>query len=102
MSHRNDSEPAPLRHVVAATDFSEPAAVGVAWAREVARAHDAELHLVHAVHLLEPSPVGMEPPISLSEEALEAARERLDGLGRELSTRGIETRTGSTSASPPR
>lgn len=92
MTEQTRREPAPLRHVVAATDFSEPAAAGVTWARDVARVHGAELHLVHAVYQLEPGLVGMEPPISLTEEVLKAAEERLDEMARELSAEGVPTR----------
>lgn len=92
MTEQTRREPAPLRHVVAATDFSEPAAAGVAWARDVARVHGAELHLVHAVYQLEPGLVGMEPPISLTEEARKVSEERLDEMARELSAEGVPTR----------
>lgn len=63
MSNETKTEHAPIRHVVAATDFSEPAAVGVAWVRDVARAHGATLHLVQAVYPIEPGLVGLVPPL---------------------------------------
>ncbi|MGD2114229.1 MAG: universal stress protein [Acidobacteriota bacterium] len=89
----------PLRHVVASTDFSEPAASGVAWAREIARAHGATLHLVHAVDQLDPRMLGTvgaellaagaEQHRDLAEEALRFARERLDAEAREMEASGL-------------
>jgi nucleotide-binding universal stress UspA family protein len=91
MSHETSSERAPIRHVVAATDFSEPAAVGVAWARDVARVHGATLHLVHALYPIEPGLVGLVPPFDLTEEAMRSVRERLEQLAAELSAEGVPT-----------
>jgi len=79
----------PLHHIVAATDFSTPAAIGVSWARDLARAHGASLHLAHAVYQIEPGLVGTEPPFDLTEEALKAARERLDEQVSELAEVGV-------------
>lgn len=92
MTDATSAERAPLRHVIAATDFSEPAAAGVGWARDVARAHGATLHLVHAVNLLDPGLVEAEPRYDLSEAAMQAARERLEAMAGELSADGVETR----------
>ena len=38
-----------MRSVVAAIDFSEPSDLALTWAMTIARAHGAQLHLVHAV-----------------------------------------------------
>lgn len=80
----------PLHHIVAATDFSTPATIGVSWARELARAHGASLHLAHAVYQVEPGLVGTEPPFDLTEEALKAARKRLDAEVAELAEAGVK------------
>lgn len=93
MNDPSGGQRVPLRHVVAATDFSEPAAAGVAWARDVARAHGATLHLVHGVFQIEPGLVGTQAPFDLTEEAMRSAKERLEETARELSSGGIETRT---------
>ncbi len=90
----------PLRHVVAATDFSEPAAAGIAWARDLAREHGATLHLVHAAFLFDPTLAGNEStpaagpayPADLVKAVLDAARERLDPLVKDLASQGIEVR----------
>lgn len=90
----------PLHHVVAATDFSEPAAAGVAWARDLAREHGATLHLVHAAFLFDASLAGdpatpatvQAPPDDLVAAVLDAARERLDPLVKEIASDGIEVR----------
>lgn len=85
------TEISPLRRVLAATDFSEDAAAGVAWARDVARAHGAKLYLVHAVYPVEPGLAGMEPPYDLTEAVTAYARERLEEWSRELSAEGVPT-----------
>ena len=85
--------PEPVRHVVAATDFSEPAAVGVAWAHSLARAHGAKLDLVHAVLDIDASLWTIDAPPDLTEAALAAARERLEEAARELSDEGVTVRT---------
>lgn len=70
----------PTRNVLAATDFSEPAALGLAWAARAARAHGARLHLVHV--LTPPMPVAdfAAPPLTLDENLREAARQRMDEM----------------------
>jgi universal stress protein A len=39
-----------LRHILVASDFGEPAAVALAYGRELARTFRATLHVVHVVH----------------------------------------------------
>jgi len=67
----------PIRHVLAATDFSEPATLGLAWAAEIARAHGARLTLVHA--LAPPVPVSdfAAPPLQVDRELRSTAETRL-------------------------
>lgn len=91
------SIPRDIRHVLAATDFSDPAAAAVAWARDLAREHGAALHLVHAAFLFDPSLAGQEAsptagpaiPPDLVRAVLDAARERLRPLVEELSADGL-------------
>ncbi len=93
MEETTDRASEPLRHIVAATDFSEPAATGLSWAREIASAHGADLHLVHAVFQVEPSLLQTpgDPPLrGLSEEALRTARARLDKEVHACATVGVE------------
>lgn len=100
MSASTTRPASPLRHVVAATDFSEPAAAGVAWARDLARAHGATLHLVHTAFLFDASLAGdpsipatvQAAPDDLVKAVLDAARERLDPLVKEIASEGIEVR----------
>lgn len=76
--------------IVAATDFSEPAEAGLAWAARAARAHGARLLVVHVV--APPMPVAdfAAPPLTLDRELREAARERLDALLESDLLEGVE------------
>ena len=80
----------PIRHVVAATDFSDAAAGGLAWAAAVARAHGARLTLVHAV--APPMPVAdfAAPPLQVDEDLRAAAEERLAEALEGVSLEGVE------------
>lgn len=80
----------PLRNVLVATDFSEPAAVGVAWAARVARDRNAALHVVHVVS--PPMPVAdfTTPPLTLDREVHDAAERRLDALLAEPGLAGLD------------
>lgn len=71
---------APIRNVLAATDFSEPADLGLAWAARSARRHGARLHVVHV--LTPPMPVAdfAAPPLTLDQDLRDAARKRMDDL----------------------
>lgn len=83
----------PLHHIVAATDFSEPAATGLSWGREIARTHRATLHLVHAVFQVDPALLqegGGQPLMSISEEALRGASARLDEDVQAIAAAGLE------------
>ena len=70
--------PRAIQTIVAATDFSEPADVGLAWAAQAARTHGARLLVVHAV--APPMPVAdfAAPPLAVDRELREAAGKRLD------------------------
>jgi nucleotide-binding universal stress UspA family protein len=41
-----------LKHVLVATDFSEPSGIALSYGRELARAFGATLHVLHSVDLL--------------------------------------------------
>lgn len=79
-----------LRDVLVATDFSEPAAVGVEWAARVARDRGARLHVVHVVS--PPMPVAdfTTPPLTPDRGLHDAARGRLDELLAEPRFAGLE------------
>ena len=80
----------PLRNVLVATDFSEPAAVGIEWAARVARDRNATLHVVHVVS--PPMPVAdfTTPPLTLDREVHDAAERRLDALLAEPPLAGLD------------
>lgn len=79
-----------IRNVLVATDFSEPARVGVEWAARVARDRAARLHVVHVVS--PPMPVAdfTTPPITLDRELRDAAGKRLDALLGEEPLAGLD------------
>lgn len=72
-----------LKHVLVATDFSEPSQVALAYGRSLARTFGATLHILHVVESLNAT-AGVEyfaaslPGVQASLE--NAARNRLDGL----------------------
>lgn len=80
----------PIRHVVAATDFSEAAAVGLAWAARIARTHGARLTLVHAV--APPMPVAdfAAPPLHVDQELRDSAQKRLEQSLEEATLDGVD------------
>lgn len=82
-----------IRNVLVATDFSEPAQVGVEWAARVARDRAARLHVVHVVS--PPMPVAdfTTPPITLDRELRDAAGRRLDALLEEEPLAGLDARS---------
>jgi nucleotide-binding universal stress UspA family protein len=79
-----------IRNVLVATDFSEPARVGIEWAARVARDRAARLHVVHVVS--PPMPVAdfTTPPITLDRELRDAAGQRLDALLEEAPLAGLD------------
>jgi len=79
-----------IQQVVAATDFSEPAALGLAWAVRIARTHNANLTLVHA--LAPPMPVSdfAAPPLHVDRELRESAERRLRTALEEAHLDGVE------------
>ena len=80
----------PIRQVVAATDFSEPATLGLAWAARIARAHGARLTLVHA--LAPPMPVAefAATPLHVDRELRESADKRLQEALEKAPLEGVE------------
>lgn len=81
-----------IRRIVAATDFSEAAALGVAWAVSIARAHNAGLTLVHAVEPpLPAAELATPPPPQVMAEILAAAREGLAAEAARLTGVTVET-----------
>jgi nucleotide-binding universal stress UspA family protein len=75
-----DSAPSHLQTIVAATDLSETAKVGIHWATEIAHDHGSRLHLVHGISL---SGVAMDYvtiQAELHEKLRQAAEEKLEEL----------------------
>ncbi|MGD2114446.1 MAG: universal stress protein [Acidobacteriota bacterium] len=92
--------PEPIRHVVAATDFSEPADLGLAWAARIARTHRAKLTLVHA--LAPPMPVAdfAAPPLHVDQELRASAEKRLEEALQRAPLDGIEADTALRDGTP--
>ena len=82
----------PIRQVIAATDFSEPATFGLAWAARIARSHGARLTLVHA--LSPPVPVSdfAAPPLHVDRELRRSADQRLQEALEKAPLAGVEAR----------
>jgi nucleotide-binding universal stress UspA family protein len=73
----------PPRHILVATDFSEPSAAALRYGRELARAFHARLHVLHAVdHVAERS--SQDPadtlPLEVEADIRNAAQNELERL----------------------
>ncbi|HEV7518486.1 MAG TPA: universal stress protein [Thermoanaerobaculia bacterium] len=66
-----------LRTILAATDFSAPADVALAWAQSIARSHGASVELVHALDLPLVAAETVAPPVELLDAIEQAAKRRL-------------------------
>ena len=84
-----DPEPTPshLRTVVAATDLSETAKIGIQWATEIARDHGSRLHLIHGISLSGLAMDYVSIQADLHEKLRQAAEEKLAELAEEARTR---------------
>ncbi|TNF77408.1 MAG: universal stress protein [Acidobacteria bacterium] len=84
-----DPEPTPshLRTVVAATDLSETAKIGIQWATEIARDHSSRLHLIHGISLSGLAMDYVSIQADLHEKLRQAAEEKLAELAEEARTR---------------
>lgn len=73
-----------LKHVLVATDFSEPSEAALNYGRELARSFDAQLHLIHVaedVYAWLMPPEGVMPDFDqLQETLIESAREQVKAL----------------------
>lgn len=74
------STPSHLQTIVAATDLSETAKVGVRWATEIARDHASRLHLIHAISLSGLAMDYVSVQADLHEKLRQAAEEKLAEL----------------------
>lgn len=85
--------PSPMpspRTVVAATDLSETAAVGVRWASEIAADLGAHLHLLHALSLSGWAMDYVEIDAGIRARIAESTRERLAEIAQISQQRGLE------------
>lgn len=82
-----------FKRIVAATDFSDTAAVGVDLAVQIARDHGAHLTLVHAVQLPSPRPDYDSAGSDFGTELQAAAREQLTVVAGEVDADGLELHT---------
>lgn len=78
MDERPEGERDPIRAVVTSTDFSTSAQAGVVWARALAGAHGAALHVVHVVAPMLVATGEMAVLADAPPALAEAARERLE------------------------
>jgi nucleotide-binding universal stress UspA family protein len=90
--------PAPLQHVLAATDFSAAAQLAVQRAARIARWHGATLHLLHAVGggTLEELRSWLGAATPVPEQLLDAARDELAQLAQALGTAAVANDAGLT------
>jgi nucleotide-binding universal stress UspA family protein len=89
-------------HVLAATDFSAPAAVAIEWAALIARAQAGTLHLVHGVPPLYPP---MDQTAMWADLALKlclGAREKLEEMAEPWRASGLPTECHAESGRPAR
>ncbi|WP_339162025.1 universal stress protein [Siminovitchia sp. FSL W7-1587] len=77
------------RHILVAVDGSEPAEWAFRKGVEVAKRHDATLHLVHVVDTSQYRGIQMYD-IHFTEKAINRAKELLDGYVQEAKDKGIE------------
>lgn len=82
-----ESAPDHLKTIVAATDLSETAGIGVRWATEIAHDHGSGLHLLHAVNLSGLAMDHTSMQADLHEKLRQAAEERLAELAAEARKR---------------
>ncbi|CAG1008222.1 Universal stress protein/MSMEI_3859 [Myxococcaceae bacterium] len=88
-----NARPAPVRTILAATDFSTTAAAALRWAAELARAHRAKIVVAHA--LAPPIPPAASPdfislPPDFHEQYREAALRRLTADVESVRAQGVE------------
>lgn len=93
MSAASPARPAPVRTILAATDFSPTASAALQWAIELAIAHRARIVLVHA--LAPPIPPAASPdfvtlPPDFHEQYREAALRKLAADVEMARSRGVE------------
>ena len=78
----------PYRHILLATDFNEHSLQAGERARDLAQRHQAELSLLHVVENLPIGDAAYGPivpfDIDLSDQMVDAARQRLSALGKTL------------------
>ncbi len=80
----------PVDEILVATDFSDTAAAGLAWALEIAGDHGAKIHLVHALLLPNAMTDYLPSPPDLTKELGLAANRRLEQTLSEVRDAGIE------------
>lgn len=82
--------PGATRRIVVATDLSGPAETALAWGRGLAKEHGASLVLVHSIIPPDSFGAAVEMPLGLGDQLLSSAREKLEGLARQLRVDGYE------------
>lgn len=83
----------PVKTIIAATDFSRPAAVGIRWAAEVAKRHRARLILAHVLPstiAASAAPEFLSVPDLTRDELSRRASESLAQTAKRLRTEGVD------------
>jgi nucleotide-binding universal stress UspA family protein len=83
---------APIRTILAATDFSAAAGAAMEWAAALARTHDASLELVHVLRLLGPTHDFFEANPDADQALQQVALGRLDEEAARLRALDLEVR----------
>ena len=85
-----------LRHILVATDFSEPSDTALAYGRELASRFDATLHVLHVVQNPYVASLGIESAAvvgpQLTQQLEDDARQRLEALTIDSDRSGPRTR----------
>jgi nucleotide-binding universal stress UspA family protein len=86
-----------LRHILVATDFSEPSDTALAYGRELASRFNATLHVLHVVQNPYLASLGIESAAvvgpQLTQQLEDDARQRLEALTMDSDHSGPRTRT---------
>jgi nucleotide-binding universal stress UspA family protein len=76
--------------ILVATDFSDTAQTGIAWAAELAKSHEARIELLHALLIPSRATDFVPSPPDFTEALQAAASGRLNEIAKSLRSEGVE------------